>query len=263
MLAVCLCFKDSAEYLQEWLLFHHVQGFTRFYLYNNGSTDGWREVVQPWVEAGLVETFDYPGLGVQNEIYADCLKRARGSVEWLAFLDDDEFLFPNRDEPLARVLPDYAAHAGVAVSWMLYGSSGAERKSPEWVIQRFRRTNGIADHHVKCIVQPERVRAPNQIGHSFFTEPGFEVVDENFVPLRDPLNPKATAARLRINHYLVKSWEEWRFRRNRPQANTGLPTPLPEQSWRGWDVAWSQVLDESALRFLPLMKQVEARFPRR
>jgi hypothetical protein len=258
MLGACLCFKDSAAYLEEWLLFHYVQGFRKFYLYDNESTDSWPSIVVPWIEKGVVETFVYPGRAVQQEIYDDCLRRACGVVTWLAFVDDDEFLFPTVGGSLDSILAEYEAYAGIAVSWVLFGSGRAERSSPAWVIDRFRASTGIADNHVKCVVRPERVIRSLQIGHSFEPKPGFVIVDENKRPLAESLNSNPTVHRLRINHYLVKSWEEWQHRRGRPQANTGMVTPHSEQQWREWDVSWSQCEDLSALAYLEQMQRVKA-----
>jgi hypothetical protein len=254
MLAICLCFKDSAAYLDEWLRFHHVQGFRRFYLYNNESTDGWAAVVRPWVEAGLAVTKDFPGKGVQARIYDDCLAVARGEVEWLAFIDDDEFLFPTAGGQIGETLKAYAGEAGVAINWLLYGSSGAAAQDGRWVIERFTRRAKNTDPHVKCIVRPDRIERCEVIGHAFRPTAGHRVVDENFRPMDGPLSKEPSSRVLRLNHYLIKSWEEWRFRRTRPQANTGAPTTLPEATWRERDTDWSAFEDSSALRYLESMR---------
>lgn len=255
MLGMCLCFRDSAAYLEEWLLFHYVQGCRRFYLYNNGSTDEWGTVVRPWVDHGLATVVEYPGLGVQLAMYSDCLARARSDgITWLAFIDDDEFLFATGGQPLPELLKGYGEHAGLAVSWVLFGSGGIEAQESGWVIERFTRSAGYPDPHVKCIVQPQRIVRPRVIGHAFETCAGFSVVDENQRSLTEPLNPAPSALKIRINHYLVKSWMEWRARRARPQADTGKPTPHSEASWREWDQGWSREQDVSAQVFLPAMR---------
>lgn len=248
-LAACLCFKDSAQYLGEWLLFHQVQGVEHFYLYNNESTDNWREVVKPWLDRGLATAIDFPGVAAQMAIYADCLERTRGRERWVAFLDDDEFLFPVVEEPLPAVIEEYAAHAGLGVSWVLVGSGGVEQREPGWVTRRFTHSAGGPDAHIKCIVRPERVTRPLVVGHMFETVPGVSIVDERGNAVTEPLNPSPSVNRLRLNHYLVKSWEEWRFRRLRPHADTGRPTPHPEASWRDWDRHWSSVPDQAAARY--------------
>ncbi len=260
MLAACLCFKDSAAYLEEWLLFHHVQGFRRFYLYDNDSSDDWQPIVEPWIRRGLVEAISFPGLGRQTAMYNDCLERARGEVEWLAFIDDDEFLFPVNDESLTEVLHDYREHAGVAVAWVVFGSNGHERASRAWVLERFPRSVGRPDQHVKCIVRPDRVIRSSTAGHMFESVPGFSIVDERGSPLASPCHPAPSAQRLRINHYLIKSWEEWRFRRLRPSVDNGAIAPTPERAWRDTDHLNSRVEDPGARRFLPAMRALQADF---
>jgi len=254
MLAACLCFKDSAAYLEEWLLFHHVQGFRRFYLYDNDSTDNWRSIVDPWIRRGLVEAIHFPGLGQQAAMYDDCLARARGEIEWLAFIDDDEFLFAVGDESLADALHCYRDHAGVAVAWVVFGSNGHELAGPDWVLERFPRSVGRPDQHVKCIVRPDRVIRSTTVGHMFQTIPGFDIVDEQKLPLAMPCHPAPSTQRLRINHYLIKSWEEWCFRRLRPCVDTGEMAPTPERAWRDTDHLNSRVDDPGARRFLPAMR---------
>lgn len=254
-IGACLCFKDSATYLEEWLLFHFVQGIRRFYLYDNDSSDDWRPVVRPWIEAGLVDVRSFPGLGVQQAIYDDCLLRARGQVKWLAFIDDDEFLFPTRaEETLAEVLSEFEGAAGVAVPWVLFGSSGVQAATYKWVIDRFQRSAGGPDQHVKCIVRPDRVERSLCIGHAFLPRGESVMVDENGRHTTEAKVANPSADRLRINHYLVKSWTEWRTRRGRPQADSGRLTQHSETDWRLWDKSWSSVEDRMATRYIAEMQ---------
>jgi hypothetical protein len=108
-LSICAIFKDEAPYLPEWIEFHRLVGVERFFLYDNGSGDGGREVVEPWVRAGVVSVFDCStplAEGGQGRAYADALNRARGRTRWLAFIDLDEFLFSPGGLALPDVLPE-------------------------------------------------------------------------------------------------------------------------------------------------------------
>ncbi|MCH6255884.1 glycosyltransferase family 92 protein [Puniceicoccaceae bacterium K14] len=253
-LGVCLIFKDSAKYLEEWLLFHYVQGARKFYLYDNESQDNWRSIVQPWVKLGLVDAVTYPGYYVQQEAYCECLEKAKGEVKWLAFIDDDEFFYPEVREPLISVLNEYECHAGVAVSWILYGSGGAKEYQNEWVIKRFTNCLENPDPHVKCIVRPERVTRSICVGHMFETVGGYDIVDENYRPLTEAMNPTPTTSKLRINHYLVKSWDEWEERRNPTLAGERYVNPIPKPEWQKSDLVWSRAKDWTVLRYLEEME---------
>src|SRR5690242_14406426 len=119
--------KNEAPYLDEWLAFSVLEGVEHFLLYDNRSTDDSRDVLQPWIEAGIVESFDWPVRwkdGAQTKAYADALTRLRGRTRWAAFIDPDEYLFSPTGKRLPEILERYEDHAGVIVNWQCYGTSG-------------------------------------------------------------------------------------------------------------------------------------------
>jgi hypothetical protein len=266
VLAACLAFRNAAPYLREWLLFHAAVGVQRFYLYNNDSTDDFERVLTPFLRAGgpiQMEPIAWPGYCQQNAIYEDCLKRATaaGDVRWLAFIDDDEFLYATSGQPLPELLRDFEPFASVAACWQLYGSSGHIHASDDWVIRRFTRRAAGPDQHVKCIVQPARILRPIAGGHLFEPKPGFVSVDEHRRPLNDSLTPTPSTDLLRINHYLIKSIEEMIARRTSRDIGYGDKAKLPLLEWIRLDRAWNATEDASARGIEPRMRQLEAEFP--
>ncbi len=59
-LSVCAIYKNEARYLAEWIEFHLLAGVEHFFLYDNNSTDDHRDVLAPYVRAGLVSVTDWP-----------------------------------------------------------------------------------------------------------------------------------------------------------------------------------------------------------
>jgi hypothetical protein len=45
-IGICAIFKDEARDLLEWLAFHKMIGVDRFFLYDNGSSDGGSELIR-------------------------------------------------------------------------------------------------------------------------------------------------------------------------------------------------------------------------
>lgn len=256
-LAICLCFKNASQYLDEWLAYYRALGADYFFLYDNDSSDDYAEVIRPYLKQGLAELHRWPGLGQQQAIYTDCLKRARHRVRWLGFLDDDEFLWPVHDLDLPSALKRYDNYAGVAVCWYLYGSSQHKARPEGLVIENFTwRANG-PDSHVKCIVSPSRVQKPLVIGHSFVCEPGFTLVDEHLRNVSSSTVEAPSGNLLRINHYATKSLEEMRRRRTQPQADTGKVTAHDFSRWEYWADAWNQTQDLAIHRFIPKIREVQ------
>ena len=52
--AACVRTKDFGRFLPEWLAFHYAVGVDEFVVNDDDSVDGTREVLEPFVMAGLV-----------------------------------------------------------------------------------------------------------------------------------------------------------------------------------------------------------------
>ncbi|WP_290171586.1 glycosyltransferase family 92 protein, partial [Duncaniella muris] len=156
-LAVCAIAKDEGPYFKEWLDWHISQGVEKFYIYDNESTDCTREVLRPYIESGVVEYCYYPGYRRQIAAYDDCMDRHRFDTRWLAFIDLDEFIVPIADSSIPEFLKRFEDSPAVEINWLIYGSGGAEKKSTDPVMQRFRH-HSLPGHrlnrHVKSIVDP-------------------------------------------------------------------------------------------------------------
>ena len=83
-LAACAIYRDEAALPAEWLEFHRLVGFERFYLYNNLSTDHHSRCSRPYLEEGLVVVHDWPQFPGQLQAYDHCLaptaRRRAGSA---------------------------------------------------------------------------------------------------------------------------------------------------------------------------------------
>jgi hypothetical protein len=244
-LAACAIFRNEARYLAEWIDFHRLVGVDRFFLYDNGSEDRPLEVLAPYLAEGSVELRPWPTpfhLRAARLAYADCLERVRGKARWLTCIDIDEFLFAPSEWTLIPTLRRFEEFPGVVVRWQVYGSNGQAHASPEPVIARFPRrapTDWIRNRRVKSIVDPERAEAPANC-HQFVYRGGELAVDETgervglvprtrfkkeLRPLYRLLGPalrrfdpfaaaditsaKISVQQLRINHYPIKSREEF------------------------------------------------------
>jgi len=238
-LSICAIFRDEAPYLPEWIEFHRLVGVEHFFLYDNGSVDGSRQVLEPWVRAGVASIADCSiplEEGGQGWAYSDALERSRGHTRWLAFIDLDEFLFSPGPTPLPDVLREYEGHPGVVVNWQVYGSSGLSARTEGLVIESFvrrARTQWVRNRRVKSIVDPSRAR--RAIGPHFFeyldgalavTEDHqlvrvikrrawarrmrrrlsrLPVIETDPYAIRQSSVKRVSVGRLRLNHYAVRS----------------------------------------------------------
>ena len=59
-LAAMVRVKDEARFLPEWIAHHLNLGVEHFYVYDNGSTDGTKEVLAPFVDSGVATYVPWP-----------------------------------------------------------------------------------------------------------------------------------------------------------------------------------------------------------
>ena len=69
--SICGIFKNEGKYLREWIEFHKIVGVEHFYLYNNNSEDNFREILEPYIEDGLVTLVEWKKNQAQMEAYYD------------------------------------------------------------------------------------------------------------------------------------------------------------------------------------------------
>lgn len=276
-LSICSVFKDEAEYLDEWIHFHHIIGVQRFYLYNHNSTDESVEVLQPYVDAGWVvlndardyydETLKLSMSQVAN--YQHCLTNYGKDTRWMMFIDVDEFAFSPEAETLSSVLKDYEKYPGVIMRNVFFGSSGHIAKPSGTVIENYLYRSpvtgfktGVDDvlYHVKSIVDPSRAETcplnwQRTCSH-FFCYKGLDKLytpldptkadDETLFPVNEKFErqTKPTTrggpyiSRIRYNHYKGKSYEDYTLGKMVKGTVQGLPA-MDKFAKRGNH--WSQV----------------------
>ncbi|MDL2243256.1 glycosyltransferase family 92 protein [Bacteroidales bacterium OttesenSCG-928-J19] len=221
-LAVCAIAKNEGPYFREWIEWHRKQGVEKFFIYDNESTDNTQEVLAPYIESGLVEYTYFPGQKQQLPAYDDCLEKHRRDTRWLAIIDLDEFIVPVKDKSIPDFLKRFENYPVVEINWLVYGSGGAKTREPGLVMDRFKKhalPAHVLNRHVKSIVDPRRVFSV--IGcHEVARMSGKAVDSHGEVIKKGFRDREAQHDVIRINHYAIKSYEEFLEKRSRGRART-------------------------------------------
>jgi hypothetical protein len=135
-LVVATMVKNKRRYIREWIEFHIMMGVSYFFIYDNLSEDGVKDLVQPYIDNGIVSYFLWPPKEEPHEIwddpkleehysshmkscyeglqqmhghifcqiaaYDDAVRRTRGKARWVAGLDVDEFFYLNETSPFVN-----------------------------------------------------------------------------------------------------------------------------------------------------------------
>jgi len=210
-LAVCAMAKNEGPYIEEWIEWHRKMGVEKFYFYDNESSDNTKEILAPYIESGLVEYVFWTGRRQQFAIYEDCLEKHRLDAHWIAFIDLDEFIVPQKDKTISEFLSRFEKFSAVEINWLIYGSGGAKKKEAGGVMERFKchsNPNHALNRYIKTIVNPRRVVIMIS-AHKAATIFG-RTADSHGKTIRKNYkyrSPKQDV--IRINHYIVKSYEEF------------------------------------------------------
>jgi hypothetical protein len=172
--AVISQFRDEARYLKEWIEFHLLVGVDKFYLTNHLSKDNYLEVLQPYVDKGIVKITDLlietnngensydneVSLVTHSMVIAN--NHVKGAdADWIIHLNVDEFLYPTTDNNLKDALSKYMPNIGqVGVNWRLMGNSNYTLGEGELIVDKLTKssfkdngTNFDPQRHTKCFMR--------------------------------------------------------------------------------------------------------------
>ncbi|MFV0521981.1 MAG: glycosyltransferase family 92 protein [Mangrovibacterium sp.] len=221
-LAICAIAKNEGAYFEEWIEWHRNLGVEKFYIYDNESNDNTREILEPHIESGLVDYIFFPGKNQQLPAYDDCLEKHRFDARWIGIIDLDEFIVPIQNKKIPELLERLDAYSAVEVNWLIYGSSGLKEKESGTIMERFKRhslPNCSPNRTVKSIVNPRKVFC--MIGCHEGARISGKIVDSNGQIVKKHFrNREPQHDVIRINHYAVKSYDEFLGKRARGRART-------------------------------------------
>ena len=218
--------RDRGPWIVEWLAFHMMIGIDRFFIYVHNTNDGMTEVLVELSRHYPIEVVLIGGDRPQLQAYRSVWDRHGNDVDWMAFIDGDEFLFspqylntwePNRWD-IKETITAYEDKdiSAIGVYWMHYGSNGHIQEPEGLIIENYpRHANNVAavNYHIKSIVRGKQEIGIRENPHGFNTEKGTftehlrpvhmvfitqEELDNGILP---------THSLLRLNHYATQSYE--------------------------------------------------------
>lgn len=227
--SICAIFLNEAPYIREWIEFHKMVGVEHFYMYNNMSTDGYRDILTPYVEEGIVTLIDWNMPHGQVSAYWDCVNRFSEETKWVGFIDLDEFVVPHKNK-IYDFLKQYDDKWGsVLIYWRTYGSSGREsRELGGLVTEDFKKCWRKLEDVGKCFYNtafPLSGKEKNGLGfyHVCWTKrngrdfPPVNIYGKVFVP-GSVQRASTEPISIQINHYLTKSFKEYQKKMVQPDA---------------------------------------------
>ncbi len=241
-LAVCTIQRDRAPWIREWVEFHKIVGFDKFYIFLHNCTDNSSDVVLE-----LSKKYDITVFLVSNDVvrpqlaaYQYCYHHFGDLHDWIAFLDGDEFLYSPSEISIKSTLKKYnqLEMSALGVYWLCFGSSN-HKIEPQGLITvnyRYRAPNNFSGNsHIKSIVKGGQKTNFSILNNSHY----FRTLNGTYDTDLRPINHGYTGNipcfdKLVINHYVTQSREYFdRFKKISGGADTS-PNMIRDEDW--WSV---------------------------
>ena len=230
--------KEEGPYVLEWVAWHHLLGFTDILVYTNDCTDGTDELLEALAAHGLLTRCDNPpwkDRPPQSRAlhWAQEHPLVRAS-DWLLVMDFDEFLTIRGggvDALIDRVEAQGAS--GICCTWRFFGSGGQAAFDPAPVTgrltraapDRFGKGHGIKTLYrndpnlVMAIHRPylrmRFARSPEGRAYPLHWLNGSGAAPDGRAVRWKLSVPEVGYDLVQLNHYGVKSREEYLLRRLR------------------------------------------------
>jgi len=249
-LSIAAIMKNEKPYLKEWIEYHRLQGVEHFYLCDNGSTDATKQYLEPYIKNGLITYIEMPGTNKQLSCYEKIVADYKNDTKWLAIIDLDEFLVPLKAKNMQSFLREFKDASEVSLHWMNYGDSGAIKRSDGLVTEFFTAHGRFLNHTVKSIVRPKDVIDFKAFGSNHYVKVKGKSVNEYHQPVDYMLNMHISGDKARVNHYIVKSFAEFLYKKQR-----GHPEGTPINYGYYFFHNENDIKEDKSIeRFLPALK---------
>jgi hypothetical protein len=210
-LAIVTCIKNEGEDLVEWLCFHRFIGVSRFVIYDNLSTDATQRILEAVPFRDEITIHSVLDEAAQKFAFRDALRRYRRELDWVTFIDGDEFIVPLGETSIVDKLREFEDQGvnGFGINWRIFGSSGHKLRPPGLVTESFirRAPNGYKpNQHVKSVVKMAAVES--MVTQHYFRVRGRYLLDNQTSPPADfeGVAPEATFSQgFALHHYITKS----------------------------------------------------------
>ena len=263
-LGICTIQRDRGRWLKEWVAFHHAVGFSKFYIFLHRCQDDSEEVVRQLQRDFDIRCFvlsaDVPR--PQLAAYQHAYQAYEHEIDWMAFIDGDEFIFPTQNQSIQEVMARYHYEkvSALGVWWACYGSNNHLVEPEGYIIQNYVRRPELShlnNRHFKCLVRGRQGSefAVGMNAHTFQTRYG--TVDEHLRALKGGYMPEITPTYdfLRINHYVCQSLEYFKtFKQHSGMADAGAQAVRSDDLWHRDNL--NDVYDDMALKFLPAIQKL-------
>jgi hypothetical protein len=206
-LSVGAMFKNESHSIKEWITHYLHHGVEHFYLINDNSNDNSVDIIQEYVDTGLITLFNVVEpyyFGRQKDIYNKYILPVIKESNWLLMVDLDEYVWSQRDLNLQNVLKEFENCGQVQIHEHIFGSNG-HIQQPKNIVSSFTKRQQhdpmVDKGRLKYVVNNSYDFSSLNIHHANFRNIEYDTDESKFI--------LAFPYYFVVNHYSCQSREFW------------------------------------------------------
>ena len=205
-ISICAIVKDEKD-LIEWIIYHKLIGFDHFYIYDNN--------IEPLkLNFDFCTVIPFPGDFMQIEAYKHYINNFSNESDYVCVIDADEYVVI-QEQSVLECISKFPEHDAIVLNWKTFVNMN-EKRSPgllfdatrDWQITGF----GYSPV-VKSIAKTEYLSDIDNPHYFIYNKKakilGADFNEQGSDKLLFKLNKQPN---IWINHYYVKSLEEFRYK---------------------------------------------------
>ena len=109
----------------DWFLWHKYLGVDHFYIIDDGTEPPVAEILEPYANAITYCNIENKNkLRTHREIIKEMFHRHKDESDWIAFMDEDEYLMPLSNKGIKQFLQSVEDRSAVYLQWRVFGPEG-------------------------------------------------------------------------------------------------------------------------------------------
>jgi len=194
-------FKNETMNLKVWLDHYLWQGVEHFYLIDNNSNDNPLNILQDYIDRGIVTYYFKPEKHQQVEIYRYVFdnENIKEKTKWLCICDLDEFFFGTTTKLVNVLENEFDNYDVIYTHSFFYGSDNLINHPKDIRTSIVHRTHDTING-IKYIFKPSTINNSSEIWIHWLVEPGT-------LQKKSGQNETFHDTNFRLNHYICQSLE--------------------------------------------------------
>jgi len=143
--------------MKEWVVHHLLLRFDVIYIFDHKSKIPLKNEFRNFSKKVIIERIEW-----DNPVKLPLMTRAvkiakRIGVDWMLYLDADEFLVLNHYMGVRHLLRSYNFAHSLGINWLMFGSNHHKKEPSGLIMDNYTKSVQTIDQHVKTFVRPEYV----------------------------------------------------------------------------------------------------------